>query len=161
MEPQLQTTPVTQGLVQEARLSGERMLQQVLERHRKEGQYTTGATSSTLRIEDKPDGFQLVGWKYAGTYDEGRKPGGMPPVSAILAWIEAKGLTFDKPGQAEHYAYAIARSIAIKGTRRYREHADVWATPIQNMRSDLASRATKYLADAVARELLRTDLKKQ
>lgn len=152
------TNPIDLELVERATKRGEQMLSEVIARHKRLGQYTTGKTSSTLRIVPKTDGFEVVGWKYAGTFDEGRRAGGMPPVSAILEWINAKGLTFDKPNSAEHYAFAIARTIAKRGTRRYHHNEDVWETPVRDMTTDIADMTTKYLAFAVARELKRIDI---
>lgn len=158
MDDLLQTTPITQGIRQMAVERGEQMLDEVRRRHRQMGQYTTGRTSATLRIEPTQDGFQLIGWKYAGTYDEGRRDGKMPPVQAILEWIKAKGITFSRAGSAEHYAWAIARKIAREGTMRFRRHADVWETPIKEMSADIARLETRYLAMAIQRELKRIDL---
>ena len=153
------TNPIDLELVRIATERGEQMLADVISRHKSLKQYTTGKTSSTLRIEPKPDGFELKGWKYAGTYDEGRRAGGMPPPSAILEWIQAKGLTFDKPNSAEHYAWAIARTIAKRGTRRYRNPVDVWQTPIKEMAQDITATGTKYLAFSILQSMKRIDLK--
>lgn len=155
----MNTDPVRLGLPQLAQRLGVEMLGKILDRHKQAGQYTTGRTSSTLRIIPTENGYQLYGWKYAGTYDEGRKPGGMPPVEAIEEWIMAKGLTFDKPNNLRHYAWAIARMIAVRGTRRYRAREDIFDTPIREMKEELSQNTTKYLAEEIRRELLRTDLK--
>lgn len=152
------TTPIITGLAEIATERGERMLEEVIARHKRLGQYTTGKTSSTLRIVPTGNGFKVIGWKYAGTYDEGRRAGGMPPVSAILEWIRAKGITFDKPNSAEHYAYAIAHTIAKRGTRRYSQHEDVWDTPIKEMTKDIAGLQTKYLAMEIMRSMKRIDI---
>lgn len=153
------TTPITQGLPRIAQEAGSRMLAEILRRHREAGEVASGQTSRTLRIEPSADGFQLVGWKYAGTYDEGRKEGRMPPPAAIAAWIRAKGITFDKPGSIEHYAYAIAKKIGEQGTRRYYgKREDVFKTPIADMRRELAEYTTKYLQADIARTLVRAGL---
>lgn len=150
--------PLYEGLSAELRERGARLVADVVARHRQEGQVATGRTSATLRVEPTAEGIAIVGWKYAGTYDEGRAPGTMPPVQAIEAWIVAKGLTFDKPNQLHNYAYCIARKIAREGTRRYRTHADVWATPIEELREGMKSYASKYIATSVARLLMRSDI---
>lgn len=155
------TTPIDVGLYDRVIVCGAQMLNKVKDRHKRLGQYTTGKTSNTLRIVHTGNGFQVVGWKYAGTYDEGRREGGIPPVSAILEWIQAKGIAFDKPNSAEHYAFAIARTIAKRGTIRYHNNADVWRTPIQEMREAIATTSTKYLATAIAEKLKRIDLKNE
>lgn len=54
--------------------------------------------------------------------DEGRRPGRkQPPTSAILPWVEAKGITFRTNGgkilSSESTAFLIARSIGIKGIK--------------------------------------------
>lgn len=78
------------------------------------------ATGGTLR-ETQPRTFgggsavvgQLIApenWKYWGN---GRGPGAMPPVQNLQNWINAKGLDLN--------AWAVAKSIAQKGTRDYRQ----------------------------------------
>lgn len=48
-------------------------------------------------------------WKFLGN---GRGPGGMPPITNIQTWIEARGLSLN--------AYAVAKNIANKGSLDYR-----------------------------------------
>ena len=63
-------------------------------------------------------------WRLVGN---GRGPGGMPPVQRIQEWVDRAGVTVS--------AWAIAKSIAQRGTKAFREGkpnvflsaADVWA----------------------------------
>lgn len=158
----LDTRPINYEIFYNALVIGEDMVEDIKRRHEANGQKVTGQTSSMLRIVEVQDGFQLRGWKYSGTYEEGRRPSEkMPPVDAILTWVQAKGLVFDKPYQAKQYAFALARKIQREGTRRYKNHVDVFTTPIKTMRRRLADETTKYLKEEVKRTMLRTDIKKK
>jgi len=83
------------------------------------GKVATGRTISTLSTSVTVSDAAVVGdltgeeqWKYVGN---GRGPGGMPPINNIQRWINAKGLTIS--------AYAVARTIAKKGSKDYRNRA--------------------------------------
>lgn len=89
------------------------------------GERDLNATGGTLR-ETTPRVFgkagagiggaiigQLVApenWRYWGN---GRGPGAIPPVANLQTWIDAKGLDLS--------AWAVAKSIAQRGTRDYRQ----------------------------------------
>lgn len=148
---------------------GDDMLRKILERHRAAGQVATGRTSSTLKIVPTEAGFNLWGWSYAGSYDEGRAPGKMPPISAIVEWGRAKGIRnvdFKSEKQARAWAFGVAMRIAKSGTKRYQQAADgkrtdVFETPIKEMSEELEAITTRFYADSIRRELYRTDPKKK
>ena len=157
-------------LVSEANQLGQRMVADIIKRHKAAGQYTTGKTSGMLHIVRKPDGFQLVGWTYTGTYDEGRQPNKKPWGSggsgtefseSLIAWANAKGLTFKTERDAQSWAFCVMRKISQQGTRRYWDQsarADVLATPIREMKEALAKKTAAYFAEQIKRELFRIDL---
>lgn len=62
--------------------------------------------------------FEVEGRVMAPDYifqalEDGRRPGKMPPVSEIEQWVDSKGLDISP--------WAIAKTIAAKGTKLYRE----------------------------------------
>lgn len=140
---------------------GEEMKNAIVKRHIDAGQKATGKTSSSLRIMVTPKGFQLVGWKYAGSYEEGRKAGGMPPTEALIEWAKAKGLQFKSDAQMRSFAYCLARKIAREGTLRYRTNPkpDIFRTPIKEMTDKLQKATQVYYTNTITRELFRADLK--
>lgn len=144
---------------------GERMVDEIKQRHRDAGQYTTGQTSSMLHIQPTGNGFQLRGWKYTGTYEEGRAPGKMPSPEALAAWAKAKGIQFKDEKQAQSFGWALAKKIAREGTKRYKlaqngRKTDILTTPIENMQSELSKRVTMFYKEEITRTLLRTDINK-
>jgi len=48
---------------------------------------------------------------------QGRGPGRRPPINAIEDWIEVKGITGDSGQTIRSLAFAIANSIAARGTK--------------------------------------------
>jgi hypothetical protein len=74
----------------------------------------SGESADSLNKTTNDDGGQLKGSRYITQQVEGRRPGAMPPVEDILAWIKVKGIQSDiKP---EQLAWAIAKKIAKSGT---------------------------------------------
>ena len=144
---------------------GEKLVADIKQRHIQEGEYATGQTSSMLRIQPTGNGFQLRGWKYTGTYEEGRAPGKMPNPEALVAWAKAKGIQFKDEKQAQSFGWALALKIARGGTKRYRlaqqgKPTDVLSTPISTMQATLAEKVTKFYKDEITRALFRTDINK-
>ena len=161
--------------LQKANEIGQQMVADIIQRHKAAGQYTTGKTSGMLHIVPTENGFQLVGWTYTGTYDEGRQPNRKPWGSggngtefseSLIAWANAKGLTFRTPRDAQSWAFCVMRKISQQGTRRYREaqngnRTDVLATPIQDMQKALKRAVSGYYAEEVKRTLFRIDIQEK
>lgn len=143
-------------------LGGE-MLQKIRKRHIDAGQKATGKTIGSFHITPTGQGFQLVGWKYAGTYEEGRKPGSMPPPAALIEWARAKGITFDSDADAKRWAFALALKIKREGTKRYRlaqvgQQPDIFRTPIAEMQKQLESMVTDWYSKKIVQQIFRIDL---
>lgn len=92
-------------------------------------------------------------WQFVGN---GRGPGGMPPVTNIQAWMNR--------ARIQGSAYAIAKNIAKKGSRAYREKkpnvfmlgTDKWEqSPALAAASDMAA---LQIEDAAV-EVVRTNMK--
>lgn len=150
----------------------EQMRQEIIARHKAAGEYTTGKTSSMLKILPTDHGFQLEGWKYSGTYEEGRQPnlvkwgdkrnGDTGFTEALLQWARAKGIQFDNERKARGWAYCVMRKISREGTKRYRIPSlrqDIFQTPIKHMQESIAEQYIFYLSQEVSRTLLRIDEK--
>ena len=162
-------------LLQQATEIGQQMVSDIIKRHKDAGQYTNGKTSGMLHIVQTENGFQLVGWTYTGTYDEGRQPNRKPWGSggnstefseSLIAWANAKGLTFRTPRDAQSWAFCVMRKISQQGTRRYREaqsgnRTDVLATPIQDMQKALKRAVSGYYAEEIKRTLFRIDIQEK
>lgn len=156
------------GLAKEAQLLGQRMIVDIIKRHKAAGEYTTGRTSGMLHIVPTANGFQLVGWTYTGTYEEGRKPSGWGNGGsgtefrdALLQWANAKGLIFKTPRDAQSWAFCVMRKICQQGTRRFRfpgERPDVLTTPIREMKEALTAKVNAFYIEEIKRTLFRIDI---
>lgn len=83
------------------------------------GKVATGRTMSTLSTYTVQGSDFLASylegeeqWKFVGN---GRRPGGMPPIAPIQAWINARGLALS--------AWGVAKKIAKEGSKDYRNNA--------------------------------------
>ena len=67
------------------------------------------------------DGYRLKvqGNDYIYYLQNGRKPGGRPPIKVIRQWIDDKGIVPDK-GSKDSLAWAIAKKIEQDGTTIYK-----------------------------------------
>ncbi len=52
----------------------------------------TGRTAQNIEVEITDTSGSILAPSWISIFQDGRKPGGMPPVNEILAWIEAKGI---------------------------------------------------------------------
>ncbi len=59
---------------------------------------------------------KIIGEKYTEQLQFGRKPGGFPPIDALIQWIIDKRITFDIPIRS--LAFLIGRKIAKEGWKR-------------------------------------------
>ena len=161
------------ALVKEAQQLGQQMVADIIKRHKDAGQYTTGKTSGMLHIVPTENGYQLVGWTYTGTYDEGRQPNKKPWgqgggnstdfTDSLIEWANAKGLTFKTPRDAQSWAFCVMRKISQQGTQRYRDaqkgnRTDVLATPIADMKKALTRKVSGFYAEQIKQTLFRIDI---
>lgn len=95
------------------------------------------------RVEIGPNGWPMLtvvaspSWRWA---NRGRGPGRRPPISALERWIKAVGIEPD-PIKAKRFAFALANSIAKRGTARPPSFFYDMATPVALDRIDLGIRA--------------------
>lgn len=82
----------------------------------------SGFSADSQRVEVDEFGGRLIGADYFYFQTNGRKPGGMPPIEAIIEWLKHKTtfqVTADEGPGLRGLAFAIARKIAKKGTDIY------------------------------------------
>lgn len=89
----------------------------------------SGKTVGSLAIE----GNALTGSSNLYYLEHGRGPGSMPPVESIEGWIKNRGLNDYNP-------WAVAKSIAEKGTRIFRN---------KSLGISISEIATKYYDELV------------
>lgn len=122
----------------------------------------TGRTSLSIRVRKVGNAIQLVGggessaWGGAAapfeTIEIGNGPGGdyhrlrIP----IYKWTNYKGMTFMDDSHRWAVSTNIAKNIVEKGTRRYRNHEDVYTSDVLKTADELR----KKLFDGVREELL-------
>jgi hypothetical protein len=118
------------------------------------GQWATGATGNSLRIEVKQEGTkykaQLIGRPYFMTVQTGRKPtpGKKPSremIANITRWVEARGIDLDA-------VWAIAMTIQRRGTRLWFEggRTDIVDPAVD----DFINNVSQALLDAGADDLV-------
>ena len=93
------------------------------EREREKVPKATGRTEKSIKVERIRRSEYRVGpdVPYAYFVEHGRAPGTLPPISAIKRWVITKGIAGN---DATSMAWAIAKSIAKKGTQRFRGRTD-------------------------------------
>lgn len=82
------------------------------------GTNASGETSQSLRSEQTGNKVEVSGKAFIYVVETGRGPGGFPPVSNLVKWIQSKGVSID--GRIESAAFAMAKTIAEKGSRLWR-----------------------------------------
>lgn len=149
----------TAGAGQIVREELERAKQLIINHIRANGQNASGRTIASLHVEQKADGGVLWGRKPFGTLETGRRAGKVPYgfASIIRQWMADKGLhgtpmpylTANKPHKYTpqergdmSMAYAIARSIARRGTLLHRQGGrdDVYSNVIPTTLKKIADR---------------------
>lgn len=71
------------------------------------------------------------------TLEEGRGPGKMPPVEAIRAWLDVRGI--GQEDERDRIAWAVSRAIADKGTTRHSRPSTVLSGPVEEIKSEIES----------------------
>ena len=83
----------------------------------------TGQWLASLETEARGNVGVIRGQDYSEFLAKGRRPGGMPPVSAIQRWVEAKLGLYG--AEATSAAWGIAKKIEQEGTSWYPEGSDL------------------------------------
>lgn len=91
-----------------------KVMDEIFVRQERNGMVASGYSKANTKVEETKKGAALSGPLYLRTNFKGigRKPGTMPPVKSIEAWLKMKNL--------EHLsAWAVAMNIKKNGTRIY------------------------------------------
>lgn len=79
---------------------------------------SSGASAKSIKKESKETSGTLTGDAYFYQQRHGRKPGRFPPISAIISWIQTKGIQPTDISE-KSLAFLIARKISKQGTDIY------------------------------------------
>lgn len=74
----------------------------------------TGRSEASLQVVPTNNGGQLIGGSWIFYTFTGRGPGQLPPISAIIDWLNARGLP-------RAMAWNVAKKIARKGTDLFQQ----------------------------------------
>lgn len=107
----------------------------------------TGMSSASIQVVNVTnDGGQLVGSPVIQWVFTGRGPGGFPPLSKIIDWLNARGLP-------RAMAWPVAKKIAEFGTELHRQGGRDNNAFTQILTQDVIDKFSKSLADILAVEL--------
>lgn len=81
----------------------------------------TNSINSRVTVrDDLAEAIVFAGTDYARMVERGSGPGGRPPVRTLLRWLRVKRIVPHDPDMDQtDLAFALARSIARRGTRRH------------------------------------------
>jgi hypothetical protein len=115
-------------------LIGEILVRETEKQMEKYQRQATGESVMSLREVITDEGIEIYGadhWKYI---NEGRSAGGMPPVSMIERWRQAKQRRY---GIVLPPAWSIAKKIAREGAPTKKEGLRITEKVINEVRGDL------------------------
>lgn len=130
----------------------ERMIDTLLENE----SYNTGNLARSIEVIPNDEGFTIEMLFYGKYVDQGAKrgPGRMPPISAILNWIQRKQITRPaKFANNKSFAFAIAKGIAAKGTRMSKPKPFIQPSITYIMNKELEKELTPELEQAITNYL--------
>lgn len=141
-----------------------KLMRKIIDNHVNAGQMASGKTAKSLRVEVNSDGEgQLIGKSFFGVLETGRKPGKIPRnfAAIIKQWMSDKGINATpipyKRGGKHKYseqeranwsmAYAIAKTIAKKGTVQFRKGArnDIYSKEIDDVKKRIVARFGEFI----------------
>lgn len=142
------------------------LMRTIVQQHIAAGQMASGRTMKSMRVEAREDEGRLVGKKYFGVLETGRRAGKVPNrfYLIIMQWMKDKGITAppipyktDRPhkytpeerGQRS-MAAAIADRIGKSGTKLYRDGGrdDIYSNAVAETKEDM----NKALSEWVKKE---------
>ncbi len=103
----------------------------------------SGRSAASIQVQNVSNtGGQLIGADWIEYTFRGRGPGKMPPMNAIIDWLNSRGLP-------RGMAWSIAKKIAEQGTALYRE---LHALGKQSILDDIITqeKITKFIEDLTA-----------
>lgn len=138
------------------------LMRQIIENHVAAGQWATGRTMKSMRVEAQENYGRLVGKKFFGVLETGRKAGKVPSdfSAIILAWMRAKGLKADpipyKTNKPHKYtpqergdrqlAFFIARKIGREGSLLHRQGGrhDIYSEAVAATKERIRERMVEF-----------------
>ena len=121
---------------------------EIIQRHEQAGQVASGKTKAAFELTVTSSEGKLLGLKYVGVLERGRKPGGVPKdfIEIIQKWAQAKGISFSNEKQFNLWANGVKWKIIREGTKLYRsgQKQDIFDTPIENFNHRLPIRIINY-----------------
>lgn len=117
----------------------------------------SGQLYNSIQSVPTDRGFDVVATgpavKYVGTLRYGRRPGTTPPVSAILKWMDVKGVATDVTGSKRTgVAWAIAKKIGKEGnvvTRNNLAPTVIWNDAVDQITEAVAAQMAGAIIEAV------------
>lgn len=107
----------------------------------------TGKSSNSIQVVNvTPAGGQLIGGDWIQWVFTGRGTGGFPPLSAIIDWLNARGLP-------RGMAWNVAKKIAREGTELYRKGGRERNAFTEILTPERIQEFTKNISNLVAAEL--------
>lgn len=158
IDREFQTVP---RLIVEEELSA--LMRKVIDNHVNAGQWASGKTAKSLRVEADGEGGKLVGRAFFGVLETGRKAGKVPRGFRyiIRQWmadkgIEAEPMPYKRPGIHKYtpqergnmsMAGAIAYTIMKKGTSLYRKGGrnDIYSRAVEETKKKIMERLGMFL----------------
>lgn len=109
----------------------ERLLEElklnIINRHISAGQVASGRTKAGFEVKMlSPFRGQLLGYKYSGVLERGRRAGKIPKdfMAIIAKWAAVKGITFNSDKDRARFVYFVAKKIREQGTMMYRQRRE-------------------------------------
>lgn len=107
----------------------------------------TGESSASIQAANvTDDGGQVIGSSSIQWVFTGRGPGGFPPISKIIDWLNAKGLP-------RGMAWAVAKKISEEGTKLYQQGGRADNGLIQTLTPERIESFSKNISVLLATEL--------
>lgn len=107
----------------------------------------TEQSSASIQVANiTPIGGQLVAASYIQWVFTGRGPGGFPPLSKIIDWLNSRGLP-------RAMAWPIAKKIAEEGSKLFRQGGKNNNAFTEILTQDVIDKFSKSVADIMAVEL--------
>lgn len=108
---------------------------------------TTGQSSASIQVVNVTnDGGQLIGSPAIQWVFTGRSPGGFPPLSKIIDWLNARGLP-------RAMAWPVAKKIAEEGTKLFQQGGRTNNAFTQILTPNVIDKFSKSIADILAVEI--------
>ena len=129
------------------------LMQEVKDNHINAGQRASGKTIESLKIESDENSVGLLGRKYFGVLETGRKPGKVPKgfYETILKWAKSKSIDFESETKMKTFAYFVSKKIAEEGTKLFRKGGrnDIYSIAVERAKKDINTAIGRMAIESV------------